>query len=253
MARRRNPISSGARAILWMPRLRSTLAAAALLAAGGAAPASAGADDPPPLFGSAQPPLSQLKTSDAADGSIAGSRALVRAEAVLAGLPPDVADAVAQVESGYHVNAVGAAGEVGLMQVMPATARMLGFLGSDADLAKPEVNAYYGVTYLAQAWRLAGGDICTATMKYRAGHGETGFSYKSVDYCLSVRAKLTALGFPVTGTVPKPTFGGPSLGSTGRRRLNYVGHVPNIDAINRRLQALSSAASFHSVVAVVWR
>jgi hypothetical protein len=44
-------------------------------------------------------------------------------------------------------------------------------------------------------------------MKYRAGHGETRFSVKSVDYCKRVRDHLASVGFPVTGTVPKPTFG----------------------------------------------
>jgi len=49
-------------------------------------------------------------------------------------------------------------------------------------------------------------------MKYRAGHGEIRFSYLSVRYCLAVRAKLTALGFPVTGRVPVATFGDPAGG-----------------------------------------
>jgi hypothetical protein len=45
-------------------------------------------------------------------------------------------------------------------------------LGDLAELARPEVNIHYGVTYLSQAWRLTGGDLCRALMKYRAGHGE---------------------------------------------------------------------------------
>ncbi len=106
------------------------------------------------------------------------------------------------VESGYNPGAIGTSGEIGLMQILPATARMRGFAGSNLDLAVPETNIHFGVTYLAGAWRLAGGDICTAVMKYRAGYGETRFSYLSVNYCVAVRGKLRARGYPVTGDRP---------------------------------------------------
>jgi len=183
-------------------------------------------------------------------------RALVRQEATRAGIPPDLADAVAEVESGYHPGAVGGAGEVGLMQVMPATARMLGFTGSNAELTQPEVNVRYGVTYLAQAWRLANQDICTATMKYRAGHGETRFSYLSVDYCVRVRAKLAARGYPVTGTVPTPTFGARgsmamAMATSGGRRAGRVplggGRGFNLDSLNRQLRVVAEAANAHAI------
>lgn len=142
-------------------------------------------------------------------------RALVREQALKSGLPPQIADAVAEVESAYNISASGSYGEVGLMQVLPSTARMLGFSGSLAELAEPATNVRYGVTYLSGAWRLAGGDICTTVMKYRAGHGETRFSYRSVHYCQRVRAILTAQGYPVPGEVPTPTFGDPVIGAVG--------------------------------------
>jgi soluble lytic murein transglycosylase-like protein len=67
------------------------------------------------------------------------------------------------VESGYNPDEIGASGEIGLMQVLPSTARMLGFTGTLAELAAPQTNARYSVAYLAQAWRLAGGDLCIAS------------------------------------------------------------------------------------------
>jgi len=139
-------------------------------------------------------------------------RALAAREAGQQGLPAEIAEAVMAVESGFNPAAIGGAGEIGLMQILPSTARMLGFAGSMSDLAVPETNIHFGVTYLAQAWRRAGGDLCTAVMKYRAGHGETRFSYLSVNYCLAVRAKLIARGYQVTGTVPVATFGEASAG-----------------------------------------
>ena len=56
-------------------------------------------------------------------------RALIKREAEKNGLPPDIADAVAAIESGYDPGAVGGVGEIGLMQVRPETAAMLGFKG----------------------------------------------------------------------------------------------------------------------------
>jgi Transglycosylase SLT domain len=134
-------------------------------------------------------------------------RAIATTEALKLGLPPAMADAVMRVESNYNSAARGKDGEYGLMQVMPPTARMLGLQGPIETLAEPETNIRLGVKYLAEAWRLGKGDICTATMKYRAGHGESRFSVLSVQYCQKVRAHLASVGYPVTGVVPEATFG----------------------------------------------
>ena len=58
-------------------------------------------------------------------------------EARRAGLDPALVDAVMKVESDYRADAIGAAGEIGLMQVRPSTARLLGFMGSVQELAEP--------------------------------------------------------------------------------------------------------------------
>jgi hypothetical protein len=139
-------------------------------------------------------------------------RDLVRKAAEQAGLPPEIADAVVRTESRYDPNATGAVGEIGLMQVRPSTARLLGFTGSLEELREPHTNIALGVAYLAGAWRLANGDICTAVMKYRAGHGETRFSERSIDYCLRVRSYLAEANYPVTGEVPSPTAGFADIG-----------------------------------------
>ena len=77
-----------------------------------------------------------------------------------------------KIESAYDPTRIGGVGEIGLMQVRPQTAAMLGFSGCAGDLATPETNIHYGVKYLAGAWRRAGGDLCRTLMKYRAGHGD---------------------------------------------------------------------------------
>jgi hypothetical protein len=171
--------------------------------------------------------------------SRASYRALIEKEALGTGLAPAIAEAVMGAESSYDPAAISNAGAIGLMQVLPSTARMLGFTGTDAQLAEPATNIHYGVTYLAQAWRLAGGDLCTAAMKYRAGHGESRFSYLSVSYCHAIRGRLMARGFPVTGTVPVATFGEAGGGACKRRCLGggSIGRV-NFAALNTKLAGI---------------
>lgn len=126
----------------------------------------------------------------------AAVRALIEKEAAKTKLPADIAEAVVFVESRYDSGMIGRVGEIGLMQVRPETAALLGFKGTAVELAKPEINIHYGMTYLAEAWRLAQGDLCRALMKYRAGHGEETMTARSVIYCNQARNRLIAMNSP---------------------------------------------------------
>jgi soluble lytic murein transglycosylase-like protein len=128
-------------------------------------------------------------------------------EAEERGVPPAVADAVAYVESGYDAGAVGGVGELGLMQVRPTTAAMLGHTGPAGALLDPATNVRFGVAYLAQAWKLTQGDLCRTLMKYRAGHGEERMSPRSATYCQRVRVRLAATDASLAGTAPPPFRG----------------------------------------------
>jgi hypothetical protein len=127
-------------------------------------------------------------------------------EAAANGVPPALVDAVVRIESRYDPTAVGSIGEIGLMQVRPKTAALLGFEGSSTELAEPKTNLRYGVGYLAKAWRLSKGDLCRALMKYRAGHASDRMSALSIEYCRRARQHLAAvgtqLGTPVE-TIPR--------------------------------------------------
>ncbi|WFU70937.1 transglycosylase SLT domain-containing protein [Bradyrhizobium sp. CB2312] len=120
-------------------------------------------------------------------------RKIIERETAKTGLPADIAEAVVFVESGYNSAVIGSVGEIGLMQVRPETAAMLGFRGNTTELAEPDINIHYGVLYLARAWRLAGGDLCRALMKYRAGHGEETMTARSQVYCNRARNRLVAM------------------------------------------------------------
>lgn len=156
-------------------------------------------------------------------------------EAMAQGLPPAVADAVASVESGYDSNARGSAGEVGLMQILPSTAAMLGHTGGVEELLNPETNMRYGVRYLAQAWRLTNGDLCRALMKYRAGHGEERMTPLSVQYCARARAHLASIGSslaeaPVPAAVATLTMPPPGTAGAAKRKI-VLAALPSGDGV----------------------
>jgi soluble lytic murein transglycosylase-like protein len=179
-------------------------------------------------------------------------RGLLKREAEKNGLPPDIADAVAAIESGYDPGAIGGVGEIGLMQVRPGTAAMLGFKGDQDELARPEVNIHYGVTYLAEAWRLAKGDLCRALMKYRAGHGEEFMSPLSATYCGRARAHLAAIGSPFAAGASAPfVFAqakpavrgakrgprrGPKIRTVATSRAFWAAHEARVKAIRARIE-----------------
>ncbi len=154
--------------------------------------------------------------------------AIVRRAAEARGLPPEVAEAVAFVETGFDPSAVGGVGEIGLMQIRPATAEMLGHRGGALDLFDPETNARYAVRYLAGAWKLANGDLCRALMKYRAGHGAEVMSPLSAQYCLRAKGYLARLGSPLADGVAPAVVAihdlpGEKPLSSAAERVKYAG------------------------------
>jgi hypothetical protein len=58
----------------------------------------------------------------------------------------------------------------GLMQILPATARTMGFRGQPADLLNAETNLIYAVKYLRGAWLLANGSHDRAVQLYAKGY-----------------------------------------------------------------------------------
>ena len=127
---------------------------------------------------------------------------IVQREAALRGVPAALADAVAMVETGYRADAIGTSGEIGIMQVMPATARQLGFSGTLEDLFAPPTNIALGVAYLARAWQASGGSICRALMKYRAGLGEEVMTPLSGQYCTRAMGWLAQSGGDLGTALP---------------------------------------------------
>jgi soluble lytic murein transglycosylase-like protein len=95
----------------------------------------------------------------------------IQAEAVLAGLSPDIVMAVIQVESGFDTRAISSAGAQGLMQVMPFWKEVIG--RSDDNLLDPGLNLRYGCTILAYYLNLENGDLTRALARYNGSLGQT--------------------------------------------------------------------------------
>ena len=61
------------------------------------------------------------------------TRAMIHAAAKANGLPPKIVESIASVESGLKTNAVSPKGAIGVMQLMPGTARQLGVDPNDVE------------------------------------------------------------------------------------------------------------------------
>lgn len=130
------------------------------------------------------------------DGTAAGHSSydhLIEAAAKRHGVPLELAHAVIRVESNYNARARGRHGEIGLMQIKPATARGLGFRGKTSALYDPATNLEWGMRYLAGAQARAGGDTCGTILRYNAGHFATRMNARSRQYCGQVKQIIASL------------------------------------------------------------
>ncbi|WP_269930403.1 lytic transglycosylase domain-containing protein [Aminobacter sp. HY435] len=139
---------------------------------------------------------SSKSTKESADKTVKTAKAgapygeIVSRYASSYGVPVSLAHAVISVESNYRADARGKAGEIGLMQIKPATARMMGYSGSAKGLFNPETNIKWGIKYLAKAHELSGGTTCGTILKYNAGHGAKRMNPISAAYCKKVQSHL---------------------------------------------------------------
>jgi soluble lytic murein transglycosylase-like protein len=111
-------------------------------------------------------------------------RELIDEYADLYAVPRPLVHKVIQRESDYRPSARNGP-YWGMMQILPATARGMGFQGQPADLLDAETNLRYAVKYLRGAWMVSDGDMDEAVMWYARG-----YYYEARDHCLLVETGL---------------------------------------------------------------
>lgn len=109
-------------------------------------------------------------------------RAHIEAAALATDLSPDFLEAVARTESGLDPAAVSPAGAIGVMQLMPATARGLG-----VDPWDPAQNIMGGARYLRAQLDRFDGAVDLALAAYNAGAGRV-VQYRGVPPFRETRA-----------------------------------------------------------------
>jgi len=88
------------------------------------------------------------------------------------GIDPEIGFRLVWVESRFHPRARGPRGALGLMQVMPGTARAVDpRLRSDADILDPDNNLRVGFRYFRQLLDKYDGDLRLALLAYNRGAG----------------------------------------------------------------------------------
>lgn len=101
---------------------------------------------------------------------------LIHAEAIRAGLTPEVVLAVIEIESGFDRFAVSVAGAQGLMQVMPFWIDELEM--EDGNLFGPGLNLRMGCTILRHYLDREHGDLRKALARYNGSAGKRNYPDK---------------------------------------------------------------------------
>ena len=122
--------------------------------------------------------------ADLYPGETPAMRALIREYAGVHGIPEALLHRVIQRESDYRAGARNGP-YYGLMQILPETARTMGFRGRPSELLDAETNLMWAGRYLRGAWIVADGDIDEAVMWYARG-----YYYEARDRCLLVATGL---------------------------------------------------------------
>ena len=121
---------------------------------------------------------------------------LIRGHARNYGLDPALVAAVIYQESRFRPDARSPSGAIGLMQLLPETAKGIALRTGGSrfvvrDLLNPEINVRYGCWYLRHLLRKYDGDVRKALAAYNGGQGnvDRGIEYQETrDYVRRVLA-----------------------------------------------------------------
>jgi len=142
-------------------------------------------------------------------------------------LPAALLDSVIQVESNYDSQAVSPKGALGLMQLIPSTAKRFGV----ADVFDPADNIQGGARYLKYLLGLYGGDQSLALAAYNAGEGAVAHYgglppySETVNYVARVQRRLESAGTQETrkrNSTVQPSEAKPADATPAYNRIREV-------------------------------
>jgi soluble lytic murein transglycosylase-like protein len=151
---------------------------------------------------------------------------LIEEHARLNRVRPELVRAVVQVESAFNPVAVSRKGALGLMQLMPATARMFN-VGNPFD---PAENVRAGVAYLRQLLDRYANNEALALAAYNAGPGAVDRHKRSVPPYAETRGYVSKVS-DIAGEAPRPRA--PSIYRVveridGREVIRYTDRKPGL-------------------------
>jgi hypothetical protein len=116
------------------------------------------------------------------------------------GVDENLLKAIAKAESGFDANATSKSGAMGIMQLMPATAKALGV----SDAYDPEQNIMGGAKYISSLLEKYDGNVSYALAAYNAGSGNVD-KYGGIPPFEETQNYVTKiLGYLQDGTVEIP-------------------------------------------------
>ena len=152
------------------------------------------------------PPVSTDAAKPAPQAAPTGIDEAVERIAAQHSLPAQLIHSVIKVESNYNPHAISNKGALGLMQLIPATARRFGV----SDVFNPVQNIEGGAKYLRYLLDLYGENYPLALAAYNAGEGAVA-KYGGVppyaetqNYVISVRRQLEQAKKAADAKVPAP-------------------------------------------------
>jgi soluble lytic murein transglycosylase-like protein len=175
----------------------------------------------------ATPPAQSGQPAEAPAGGVSQAPAFSQTVERIAAqheLPVALIHSVIKVESNYNPWAVSPKGALGLMQLIPSTARRFGV----SDAFDPEENIRGGAKYLRYLLDLYGGDYALTLAAYNAGeaavarYGDVPPFPETRNYVKLVGARLAA-GQPASPVTPAPAAGEPvALAAAGPSHIREI-------------------------------